>query len=80
MGSSPCRKFTLLGIAHPLWDPPFKCREYIGGWRSLEVAIVKKVGLWLCNHFYKDVWNELILACIFLYKSVVYDNIALYIF
>ena len=60
-----------MGIAHPLWDPPFKCREYTGGQRSLEAAIVKKVELWLCNHFCKDVWNELVLSCIFLYKGVV---------
>ena len=61
-------KFTLLGVAHLLSDPPFTCKEYIGGRQSLEVAIMKKVGLWLCKHFCKDVWNELVLACIFCIK------------
>ena len=65
------QKFTLLGIAHPLWDPPFRNREYTDARRSLEAVIVKKAGLWLCNHFCKDVSNELVLAFIFLYKSVV---------
>ena len=65
VGSSPCRNFTLLGVAHPFWDPHFRYREYADGRRSLEAAIVKKVELWLCNNFCKDVWNELVLACIF---------------
>ena len=57
-------------MAHPLWEKNSRFREYTGGRRSLEAAIVKKVELWLCNHFCKDDWNELVLACI-LYKSVV---------
>ena len=32
---------------------------------------MKKAGLWLCNHFCKNVWNELVIACIFFNKSVV---------
>ena len=49
----------------PLWEKHFKCREYTSGRGSLEAAIVKKAGLWLCNQFCKDVWNELVLGCIF---------------
>ena len=53
------------GHDSPFMKKHFRCREYIGGPRSLETAIVKKVGLWLCSHFCKDVWNKLVLACIF---------------
>ena len=49
----------------PFMGKHFTCKEYTSGRRSLEAAIVKKVGLWFCNHFCKDVWNELVLACIF---------------
>ena len=57
--------YSLLGVAHSLWDPHFRYREYTSGQLSLEAAIAKKVGLWLCNHFCKDAGNELVLACIF---------------
>ena len=41
-GSSPCRRLSLLGAAHPLWDIPFKCKVNTGGRRSDETMIVKK--------------------------------------
>ena len=68
VGSSLCRNYSLLGVAHPLWDPHFRYRECTGGRRSLDAVIVKKVRLWLCNHFCKDARSELVLACI-LYKN-----------
>ena len=69
MESSPCRKFTLLGIAHPLWDPHFKYREYTDARRSLEAAVMKKAELWLYIHFCKDASNKLVLACILCKKN-----------
>ena len=44
-------EFTLLGIAHPVVGPPFRCREYAGGRCSLEATIMKKAGLWLVINF-----------------------------
>ena len=43
--SSPCRNYSLLGIAYPVVGPPFKYKEYARIRRSLEADIEKKVGL-----------------------------------
>ena len=43
-------------------------REYAGGQRSLEAAVMKKAGLWLVIHFCKEAWNKLVIDCI-LYKK-----------
>ena len=53
------------GRGSPFMGKTFQVQEYTGGRHSLEAAIVKKARLWLCNHFLKDVWNELVLVCIF---------------
>ena len=61
--------FTWCGS--PCMGKTFKVQD-VHRWTTLtRGAIEKKAGLWLCNHFCKDVWNEQVLACIFLYKSVV---------
>ena len=44
--SSPCRRYSLLGVSHPLWDNPFRCRVDIGGRCSGEAVIVKKADMW----------------------------------
>ena len=46
VGSSPCRRYSLLGVAHPLWDNPFRCRVYTGGLRSDEAVIAKRANMW----------------------------------
>ena len=38
--------YSLLGVAHPLWEKYFKCRTDIGGRRSSDAVIVKKVDMW----------------------------------
>ena len=58
-----------MDLVHPLWDPNFRYREYIDAQRSLEDAVLKKAGLWLCIHFCKDAWNKLVLACILCKKN-----------
>ena len=46
VGSNPFRRYSLLGVARPLWDNPFKCRVNTGG-RCLDVAVIaKKADLW----------------------------------
>ena len=42
MGSSPCRKYSLFGVAYPLWDNSFKYRVDTDGQSSDEAVIVKK--------------------------------------
>ena len=42
MGNSPCRRYSLLGIAHPIVGPPFRFRECIGRRIYNEVVIEKK--------------------------------------
>ena len=37
---------SLLGIGHPLWDNPFRCRVDTGERGSDEAGIVKKVDMW----------------------------------
>ena len=44
--SSSYRRYSLQGVAHPLWDNPFRCRVDIGGRRSDEAVIVKKADMW----------------------------------
>ena len=46
MGSSPCRKTSLLGIAHPVVGPPFRYRVYLRRRRSDEAVIVKEADMW----------------------------------
>ena len=40
-----------MGSAHLVMGPPFRYKEYAGGWHSLEAAIMKKAGLWLVINF-----------------------------
>ena len=67
MGSSPCRRLFLLGVAHPLWDNPFGCRVNIGGRCPNEAVIAKKATCGLGKSFCKKkgAWDELVLACVF---------------
>ena len=46
MGSSLCRRYSLLGVAHTLSEKYFKCRIDIGGRRSSEAVIGKKADMW----------------------------------
>ena len=46
MGSSPCRRYSLLGVAHPLWDNPYRYMVDTSGRRSYEAMIVKKADMW----------------------------------
>ena len=41
-----------MGIVHPIVGPPFRYREYAGRQRPLEVAVMKKAGLWLVINFF----------------------------
>ena len=58
-----------MGIAYPVVGPSFGYREYAGGQRSLEAAVMKKVELRLVIHFFKESWNKLVLACILCKKN-----------
>ena len=40
-------KFDYWALLTPLWDPPFRYREYSGRRRSLETAFEKKADMWL---------------------------------
>ena len=53
----------------PCLGTPCRYREYTGGWRSLEVAVMKKTELWLVIHFCKEAWNKLFLDCILCKKN-----------
>ena len=46
MGSNPCRKNFLLGIAHLVVGPPFRYRGCIGRRRSDEAVIMKEADVW----------------------------------
>ena len=46
VGSSPCKRYSLLGVDHPLWDNPFKYRVYTCGQRSNEAVSAKKADMW----------------------------------
>ena len=52
-------------VAHPLWDPHLRYKDYTDAQCSLEA----KAGLWLCIHFCKDARNKLVLACILCKKN-----------
>ena len=39
-------RYSLLGVAHPLWDNPFKCRVYTSGRHSEEAVSAKKADMW----------------------------------
>ena len=45
-GSSPCRRYFLLGVAHPLWDNLYRYRVDTGGGHSYMAVIVKKADMW----------------------------------
>ena len=46
MGSSPCRRISLLGFAHPVVVPLFRYKECTGRRRSDEAVIMKEVDVW----------------------------------
>ena len=69
MGSSPCRNYSLLGIAHLVVGPHFRYMTGTGGRHSIEVSIVKKVGLWISGCF--DMYLYV------MYKSVVINSYGL---
>ena len=46
VGSSPCRRYSLLGVTHPLWDNPYRYGVDTGGRRSYEALIVKRADMW----------------------------------
>ena len=46
VGSSPCRRIFLLGIAHFVVGPPFRYRGCTERQCSDEVVIVKKADMW----------------------------------
>ena len=46
VGSSPCRNYSLLGIAHPVVEPPFRYRECTGRQRSDKAVIIKEADVW----------------------------------
>ena len=43
--------FSLLGVAHPIWEKHFRCWIYADGQLASRVARVNKAGLWPCNIF-----------------------------
>ena len=45
VGSSPCKRYSLLGVTHPLWEKYFKCRTNTGGQRSSKAVIMKKTDM-----------------------------------
>ena len=45
VGSSPCRRYSLLGVAHPSWNNPYRYRVDTDGRRSDEAVIVKKADM-----------------------------------
>ena len=46
VGSSPCRRIFLIGIAHPIVGPPFRYRGCTGRRRFDEAVIMKKANVW----------------------------------
>ena len=46
VGSSPCRRFSLLGIVYPVVGPPLRYRGCTGRRRSDEAVIMKKADVW----------------------------------
>ena len=68
MGSNPCRRLSLLGFAHPVVGPPFRYRECVEIWRSLEVDIKKEAGLWISFRFCKTCIRMLNFDICFVYE------------
>ena len=70
MGSSPCRRYSLLGVAHPLWDniSGAGCTPVDGAQSRSCCEEGRHVAL--INIFVESAWNKLVLACI-LYKRIV---------
>ena len=48
MGSSPCRRIPLLGIAHPIVGKYFQVLEVHQEVDTFEVLVRKKARVWLC--------------------------------
>ena len=48
MGSSPCRRIPLLGIAHPVVGKNFQVLEVHKEVDTFEVLVGKKARIWLC--------------------------------
>ena len=60
-----------IGHSSPFMGPHIRYKEYIDARHSLEVAVVKKDGLWLCIHFCKDAWSKLVLTCICVKRIII---------
>ena len=65
MGSSPCRRISLLGIAHPIVGPLFRYRECIERRRSDEAVIIKEVDVCLDITFIKSILYKRIVTKFF---------------
>ena len=65
MGSSPCRRISLLGIAHPVVGPPFRYMECTGKRRSDEVVIMMEADVWPDITFVKSVLCKRIVTKLF---------------
>ena len=61
MGSNPCRKIPLLGIAHLVEGILFQVRGAIGKAALIGGRFEKKVVLWLCYLFVKHVLDMFVL-------------------
>ena len=48
MGSNPCKRITLLGIAHPVLGKYFQILEVHSEVDTYEVLVVKKARFWIC--------------------------------
>ena len=66
MGSSPSRKTSLLGIAHPFVGLPFRYRECTERRHLDEAVIVKEADMWPCVTFCKSVLYKRIFINFFL--------------
>ena len=55
MGSSPCRNYSLLGIAYPVVGPPYRYRVDTDEWRSDEAVIVRRPTCGLDKTFVKSI-------------------------
>ena len=53
MGSSPCRRIPLLGIAHPIVGKHLQVLEVKQEVDTFEVLVGKKARFWLCYVIYK---------------------------
>ena len=57
MGSSPCRRIPLLGIAHPVVGKYFQVLEVHQEVDTFVVLVRKKAGFWLCYVSHKILDN-----------------------